>query len=92
MGALFSGKLPHAATLIPGGVTDTVTDLKITKYSPCWRNFQVSSTSRYLPDVIAVAGAFPEYFTLGQGCGNFMAYGAFPESAEGSARLLLRGS
>jgi Ni,Fe-hydrogenase I large subunit len=33
----------------------------------------------YIPDVIAVAGQFPEYFELGKGCGNFLAYGVFPQ-------------
>jgi ferredoxin hydrogenase large subunit/hydrogenase large subunit len=91
MGALFAGKLPHAATLIPGGVTDKVTDIKITKYRTLLENLQGFINQSYLPDVIAVAGAFPEYFALGQGCGNFLAYGVFPESAGADAKFLPPG-
>ena len=39
----------------------------------------------YLPDVVAVAGAFPSYFELGRGCGNFLTYGAFPEDDDGGS-------
>lgn len=91
MGANFAGKLPHAATLVPGGVTDKVTDLKITKYRSLLEELQDFINHSYLPDVIAVAGAFPEYFTLGRGCGNFLAYGVFPESADGHSKMFPAG-
>jgi ferredoxin hydrogenase large subunit/hydrogenase large subunit len=91
MGANFAGKLPHAATLVPGGVTDKVTDLQMTKYRTQLEDLQVFINQSYLPDVVAVAGAFPEYFTLGRGCGNFLAYGVFPESADGNAKLFPAG-
>ncbi len=32
IGAVFGGKLPHAATLVPGGITDKVTALKIGEF------------------------------------------------------------
>ena len=32
MGAIFAGKLPHAATLVPGGITEKITALKISEY------------------------------------------------------------
>jgi Ni,Fe-hydrogenase I large subunit len=91
MGAVFAGKLPHAAVLIPGGVTETVTALKIAQYRARLERLQAFIRTAYLPDVVAVAGAFPEYFSVGRGPANYLAFGAFPESADGSKKLLPGG-
>ncbi len=91
MGAVFAGKLPHAATLLPGGVTEKVSALKIAEFSSLLARVRAFIEQAYLPDVTAVAGAFPAYFALGRGCGNFLSYGVFPESADGSARLCAPG-
>ena len=32
----------------------------------------------YMPDLLRVAKAFPQYFEIGRGCGNFLCYGVFP--------------
>ena len=32
----------------------------------------------YVPDVLAVAGFYPDWFTRGEGVGNFMSYGDYP--------------
>jgi Ni,Fe-hydrogenase I large subunit len=32
----------------------------------------------YVPDVVAVAGFYPDYATIGEGIGNFLAYGDYP--------------
>jgi len=91
MGAVFAGKLPHASTLVPGGVTETVTAEKIAAYRSLLAKLQAFIESAYLPDVAAMATAFPEYMALGKGCGNFLAYGAFPEAPEASQDLLPAG-
>ena len=91
MGAVFAGKLPHAATLVPGGITDKVTALKITRAAPPWKPSPASLSTLIFLMFLAVAGAFPEYFTVGQGCGNFLAYGALPESASGKTGLFPAG-
>ncbi len=83
MGALFAGKLPHVATLVPGGVTERVTPRKIAAYGEMLQKLRVFVDNAYLEDVLAVAQAFPEYFQAGKGCGNFLSYGAFSE-AEGN--------
>jgi hydrogenase large subunit len=31
----------------------------------------------YLPDVVAVAGVYSDYFEIGHGCGNLLAYGSY---------------
>jgi Ni,Fe-hydrogenase I large subunit len=91
MGAVFAGKLPHAAALIPGGVTETVSTLKIAQFRARLERLRAFIRTAYLPDVVAVAGAFPEYFSVGRGPANYLAYGAFPESADGAKQLLPAG-
>jgi len=91
MGAVFAGKMPHVPTLVPGGVTEKVTAHKIAAYGSMLKQLQMFIDHKYLSDVAAVAEAFPEYLTLGKGCGNFMAYGAFPENQAGSEKLISGG-
>jgi Ni,Fe-hydrogenase I large subunit len=83
MGAVFGGKLPHAAALVPGGVTEKVTARAIAACAAMLEELQTFIDTAYLPDVLAVAAALPEYFRLGKGPGNFLSYGAFPESGAG---------
>lgn len=91
MGALFSGRMPHAATLLPGGVTEHPTVQNIAAGQALLEQVRVFIDQAYLPDVLAVAKAFPAYFTAGKGCGNFLAYGVFPESADQQSRFLPAG-
>jgi len=35
----------------------------------------------YIPDVLAVGQAYQDYFAIGRGCGNLLAYGGYPQSA-----------
>ncbi len=79
-GAVFAGKLPHAASLFPGGVSEKVTVDKIVAYKSLMKELKSFIDNGYLNDVVNVAKAFPDYFKLGKGCGNFLAYGAFNES------------
>ncbi|MCP4105899.1 MAG: nickel-dependent hydrogenase large subunit [Desulfobacteraceae bacterium] len=91
MGAIFGGKLPHASTLVPGGVTEKVTALKIAACKSIINKLQEFIDNSYLSDVSELAGAFPEYLQIGKGCGNFLAYGVFPESGDHSAKLFPDG-
>ena len=70
-GALFAGKLPHAATLVPGGVTEKVTALKLAECRALLGRLQAFIDQAYLPDVLAVAKAFPGYFSVGRGVQQF---------------------
>jgi len=91
MGAIFAGKLPHAATLVPGGITEKVTALKLSEFRSGLDTLRDFIDQSYLPDVVAVAKAFPDYFTVGKGCGNFMSYGVFPVSAGSATKLFPAG-
>lgn len=77
MGAIFGGKLPCAPTFVPGGCTETPTQEKIEAFRALLAGITDFIDNTYIPDVQAVAGAFPQYAGIGQGCGNLLAYGVF---------------
>lgn len=91
MGALFGGKIPHAATLFPGGVSQPARIEHIVEAKKIIRRLRHFTETAYVPDVIAVAQAKPDYFTIGRGCGNFLAFGAFHETNDGSQKLFPSG-
>jgi hydrogenase large subunit len=74
---IFGGKMPHNMGIIPGGVTETVSVDKIAAF--LWRLNELRDfiDNVYIPDVLAVAGAYPDYFEIGVGCGNLLSYGSF---------------
>lgn len=80
MGAVFGAKLPHSTTLVPGGVTEKITARKIATCRDILKKLSTFIEKAYIPDVTEVASHFPEYFSSGRGCGNFLAYGVFAES------------
>lgn len=91
MGAIFAGKMPHVPTLVPGGVTEKATAHKMASYKSMLNRLRSFIEHKYLPDVVEVASAFPSYFEIGKGCGNFLAYGVFPEKDDPAARFLPGG-
>jgi len=77
LSATFSGIMPHQKATAPGGVTENATVDKIAKFM--WQLQQIRQfiDDIYIPDVLTVAKAYPDYFSIGKGCGNYLAYGVF---------------
>jgi hydrogenase large subunit len=77
MGAVFAGKMPHAASIVPGGVTVTPGVDRTTTF--LWRLNELREfiDNVYLPDVFKIARAFGDQAQAGAGCKNFMSFGAF---------------
>ena len=75
--AIFGGKMPHSVGIVPGGVTEKPTEDKITNF--LWRLNEIKDfiENVYIPDVIAVAKSYDDYFSIGKGCGRLLAYGGF---------------
>jgi hydrogenase large subunit len=75
--AVFGGKMPHNCATVAGGVTEHPTVDKMTTF--LWRLNEIRNfiDDVYVPDIVAVAEAYPDYFEIGSGCGNLLAYGAF---------------
>jgi Ni,Fe-hydrogenase I large subunit len=91
MCAIFAGKMPHPASLIPGGVTQKPTAQKIAAYAGILQRLQMFIDHTYLPDVIEVAKAFKDYFKIGKGYDNFLSFGVFPESGNNDGHYLPAG-
>jgi len=89
MAAIFGGKLPCAPSFVPGGCTEVPTQDKIHAFRTLLAEQQAFIDNTYIPDVLTVAGAFSDYFSIGVGCGNLLAYGVF-DLTDGS-KLLKRG-
>ncbi len=75
--SLFGGKMPHNVGVVPGGVTEKPTEDKITNF--LWRLNEIRDfvDNLYIPDVIAVAKSYNDYFGIGMGCKRLVAYGGF---------------
>jgi hydrogenase large subunit len=75
--AMLTGRIPHTASIIPGGMSEVPTVDKIA--SILWRLNELRDfvDNVYIPDVLAVAGVYSDYFQVGAGCKNFLSYGAY---------------
>lgn len=75
--ALFGGKMPHQMGIFPGGALEQVTVDKIVAFRHRLERLRDFIDNIYLPDVLAVAGAYPDYATIGAGCRRYLSYGAW---------------
>lgn len=91
MGALFGGKLPHTNAYEFGGVTSVPKAAIIAQFSAYLDAIIDFVDNVYLPDVELLAQTYPEYYTIGRGYGNLLAFGVFDLNASGSSKLLGRG-
>jgi hydrogenase large subunit len=77
MVSIFSGKIPHSVGIVPGGVTAVPTVDMITSFLWKLRRLQDFINNTYIPDVLAVASAYPDYCEIGVGCRNLLSYGGY---------------
>ncbi|MEE4363283.1 MAG: nickel-dependent hydrogenase large subunit [Desulfotignum sp.] len=76
--AIFGGKFPHATAIFPGGCTQEPNIDHIASYRALISDVRDFIHKKYLPDILAVAGEFPEYWHIGQSRGGFLSYGLLP--------------
>jgi hydrogenase large subunit len=82
MAAMFGGKMPHNMGIMPGGVTSTPTVDNMASFLWRLKELQEFIDNVYLPDVVAIAGVYSDYFEIGPGCGNLLAYGSYELDGE----------
>lgn len=84
--AIWSGKMPHMASIAPGGVTIIPRLDNIT--TSLWRLKELTDfiDGVYLPDVMTVAQVYRDYFSIGAGCRNLLSFGLFDLDAEPDVR------
>ncbi|MFH1287339.1 MAG: nickel-dependent hydrogenase large subunit [bacterium] len=75
--AIWGGKMPHTASIIPGGVSETVTLDKIISSKFQLREISDFIENVYLPSVYLIADVYQDYFKIGIGPKNFLSYGVF---------------
>jgi hydrogenase large subunit len=85
--AVLGGKNPHLQTYLVGGMATAldpnepqapVNMERITFLSETAKLAQAFVEQVYIPDVLAVAGFYRDWFGRGEGLGNFLSYGEFP--------------
>jgi hydrogenase large subunit len=91
MGAIMGARLPCTSTFVAGGSTEVPDATKIANFRTLLDELRQFIDTVYVPDVLAVAGLFPEYYQIGKGPGNLMAYGVFDLDGAGATKLLKRG-
>jgi hydrogenase large subunit len=91
MGALFGGKLPHPPAFVPGGFTTTPRAERVASFQAYLAELIGFIDRTYLPDLDVVGRTYSDYFSVGRGKGNLLAYGVFDLDATGQTKLLKRG-
>ncbi|KIH75963.1 hydrogenase large subunit [Geoalkalibacter ferrihydriticus] len=81
MAALLGGKMPHAATLVPGGVTCVADAAVLEDFRARLRRVRRFIERCYIPDVLQAARLYPSYADIGRGPARFLSYGVFDEGA-----------
>jgi Ni,Fe-hydrogenase I large subunit len=85
--AVLGGKNPHLQTYLVGGMSTamdgsepqaTINPERITFLAELAGKAQAFVDQVYIPDVLAVAGFYRDWFGRGEGLGNFLSYGEFP--------------
>ena len=89
MVALFAGRVPHIMTNVPGGVTATVDESKISQFKSYLSAVTNFINSKYLPDAEFLANAYSDYNNIGKGPGNLISFGVF--DLPGGSTLYKRG-
>lgn len=91
MGAVFGGKMPGSGSFVPGGFTAVPTSKDIDTFRQHLEALSAFVENSYLPDVEAVGEIYKDYFEIGTGSGNLMAYGAFEQNNEATNKLFSGG-
>ncbi|MDI6785724.1 MAG: nickel-dependent hydrogenase large subunit [bacterium] len=89
--AIFGGKMPCHISFCPGGITESADSDKITNFMWRLKEIQAFINDVYIPDVIAVAETYPDYFSIGVGCKNLVSFGVFDLDQKDDKKLLHRG-
>ncbi len=77
IGSLFGGKLPHTPAYIAGGFTAVPSQPNMDAFGAGLEEILNFINTRYLPDVERLSSLYSDYFFIGRGYGNLLAYGAF---------------
>jgi hydrogenase large subunit len=77
MVAILAGKVPHVATIVPGGVTQSPTAAQMTDFTSILSEVAAFVRDVYVPDAEFVASKYADHFQLGRGPASLMSLGGF---------------
>ncbi|MGD0797107.1 MAG: nickel-dependent hydrogenase large subunit [Acidobacteriaceae bacterium] len=89
--AVLGGKNPHPQSYLVGGMSSSmdgnepdavITDERISLMNKLVKNAQTFVQQVYIPDVLAIAGFYKDWFKYGAGIGNYMAYGDYTTGSQ----------
>ncbi len=86
--ALFGGRFPHATGIFPGGCPQEPKIDLILRYKALIQETRDFIHQKYLPDILAVATLYPEYWDIGRSRAGFLSYGLLPLGPEAESRRL----
>ena len=89
--AIFGGKNPHPMFLVGGAPNpidlnsdSAINAERLAQVQQVIDQMRVFVDQVYVPDTLAVAGFYPDWFQRGEGLGNFLVYGDFPSAKPGT--------
>lgn len=93
--AIFGAKMPHVTSFTAGGVTEQVTPEKIAQFKNYLQEITAFVDNVYIPDALAITKVYDDWFSIGAGCKNMLAYGGFRltdgDDPDGQAQFYKRG-
>ncbi|MFZ5640176.1 MAG: nickel-dependent hydrogenase large subunit [Bacillota bacterium] len=78
MVVVFGGKIPHQHGIVAGGVSVHPDTSKVQKFVAMLEKVEEFITHKMLPDAERLAHYYADYYEIGKGHGNMMAYANFP--------------
>jgi len=89
--ANFAGKMPHQGSITVGGIGQNVVKERMDIARKLLATIYEFIHSEYEEDAGILANYYADYFKIGKGPGNLLAYGAFPLDHSGKKMLFERG-
>jgi Ni,Fe-hydrogenase I large subunit len=88
--ALLGGKNPHPQSYLVGGMArpidlnsdDAVNDGVLQELRLLLQDGLAFVTQAYVPDLLAIASYYPDWFRLGAGAGNYLSFGEFSATGQ----------
>ncbi len=87
MTALWGGRMPHNQSIVVGGTCEVPTFDKVVSFLKRLEELETFINGTYKTILLVVAGAYKDYWDIGAGCKNMLAYGAFPLKSDKTSHV-----
>ena len=91
IGAIIAGKQPHAASIIAGGCSATLTSNDVANITALVNELKSFIENSYQPDLDLIFDTYyPDYFSIGAGSGKLLSYGVFRQGTGSTGTMLIK--